>query len=311
MKKSDTMLPRKVGDAHIRLLRVFKSVVECGGFAAAEVELNISRPAISIAISELEEMLGMRLCHRGRSGFSMTEEGQQVYQATLQLLAGIETFRAQVNAINTELRGELNIGITDNLVSFQRMRITRALKALKNRGSDVIINIRMMPPNVIEAGILDGKLHIGMVPNLRSLPGINYIPLYHEQSLLYCSQEHSLFNQSHSTISNEDLARFDAVIPAYPQSAEIKQQQKILKPMATSTDREGIAFLILTGEYVGFLPIHFADRWVKEGTMKAIQPDQRQFLTHYSAITRKDARPNHILEVYLEELKKSQRPADR
>ncbi len=147
MSRADNLLPRQLGDAHIRLLRIYKSVVESGGFSAAEVELNISRPAISQAITELESLLKMRLCHRGRSGFSVTDQGNVVYQSALQLLASLETFRAQMNAINTELSGELNIGITDNMVTIPQMRITRALATLKQRGPDVVINIRMIAPN--------------------------------------------------------------------------------------------------------------------------------------------------------------------
>ena len=110
-RQSKNLLPRQLGDSHIRLLRVFRVVIESGGFAAAEVELNISRPAISIAISELESLLNMRLCHRGRSGFSITEQGQHVYQSALQLLSSLETFKSQINAINTDLVGDLILAL--------------------------------------------------------------------------------------------------------------------------------------------------------------------------------------------------------
>jgi len=303
-KQSKNLLPRQLGDSHIRLLRVFKVVIESGGFAAAEVELNISRPAISLAISELESLLNMRLCHRGRSGFSITEQGQHVYQSALQLLNSLATFKSQINAINTELVGDFNIGITDNLVTNPQMRITRSLSALKHRAPEVIINIRMMPPNDIETAILDGDLHFGVVPNLRTLPGINYQALYKEKSLLYCSEKHPLFNQDLDRISDQALSQYDAVVPNYPQAAEIKQQQKILKATATSTDREGIAFLILTGRFVGFLPKHFAERWVAQDKIRAIEAHSRSFDTHFCAITSKGARSNLILEAYIEELDK-------
>ncbi len=296
------LLPHKIGDTHIRLLRIYKTVIESGGFASAEIELNISRPAISLAISELESLLGMRLCHRGRAGFSVTDEGEVVYQASLQLLGSLETFKSQVNAINRELKGEFNIGITDNLVTIPQMHISRALMALKNRGPEVIINIRMIPPKDIETAVIDGQLHIGVVPDLRTLSGLNYLPLYKEKSLLYCGKQHPLFSSDHTKLSAEQLAKYDAVLPAYPQVAEIKRQQKKLNATATSTDREGIAFLILTGCYIGFLPTHFAERWVKEGLLVAIQPAQNHFITHYSAIVRKGARTNIILESYLKEL---------
>ena len=304
MSQSSSRLPRQIGDAHIRLLRIYKAVIENGGFAAAEVELNISRPAISLAINELESLLEMKLCQRGRSGFSVTEQGEQVYQASLQLLSNLETFRAQINAINTELKGELNIGITDNMVTVPQMRITRALAKLKQRGPEVVINIRMIPPNKIESAVLEGRLHIGVVPDIRTLTGLNYTPLYNEQSLLYCSDEHPLYEEKDWRITPEQLAETDTVIPAYPQGIDARNQHAGLKTSASSTDREGIAFLILSGEYMGFLPTHFAARWVREKRMRSVQPQSRFFYTEFSAITRKGARPNLILDAYMEELQK-------
>ena len=199
-KSIKNLLPHKMGDTHIRLVRIYKAVIESGGFSGAEVELNISRSAISIAITELEALLNMRLCHRGRGGFSVTEEGETVYQASLQLLASLETFKSQVNAINRELKGELSIGITDNLVSIPNMRVTRALSTLKDQGPEVIINIRMIPPKDIETAVLDGQLQIGVVPDLRTLSGLDYISLYKEESLLYCSNQHPLFEQTRNSL---------------------------------------------------------------------------------------------------------------
>ena len=260
MNEKNTLLPRQLGDTHIRLLRIYKVVIECGGFAASEIELNISRPAISTAISELESLLKMKLCHRGRSGFSITDQGEKVYQSTLQLLGNLENFRSEMNAMNTALVGELNIGITDNLVTIEEQRLTRSLSTLKLRAPEVIINIRMIPPNAIEAAVLDGQLHIGVVPELRSLSGLCYSPLYKERSQLYCSELHPLFDKNNEAISDKVLSEYDAVIPNYPQPIKIKQQQKILRSTATSTDREGLAFLILTGRFLGFLPVHIAQQ---------------------------------------------------
>ena len=206
---------------------------------------------------------------------------------------------------NENLVGELNIGITDNLVTSEQMRITRSLSSLKHRAPDVVINIRMIPPNDIESAVLNGKLHIGVVPEFRTLPGLNYIHLYKEQSLLYCSEQHPLFQQELDVISDDALIQYDAVVPSYPQSAEIKQQQKKLRATASSTDREGIAFLILTGRFIGFLPTHFAQRWTRQDSMRAIESHSRIFHTNFSTITSKGARSNLILDAYMEELKKT------
>lgn len=296
-------LSGRLAETDIRLLRIFKVVTECKGFSAAEVDLNISRSAISIAISDLEKRLSMRLCQRGRGGFALTDQGQEVYTATLQLLSALEEFRTQVNSIHSQLKGELNIGITDNLVTMPRMLITHSIKALKEQGPDVQINIHMAPPSEIEIGVLDGRLHIGVVPVLKPLAGLDYIPLYDEESNLYCSNTHPLFLQGDSKLTLERIRATDAVLPSYAQSAEIKQRYQQMRSSATATDREGIAFMILTGQYIGYLPIHLAERWILQGSLRALLPKQLRYATEYSAITRKDARTNLVLDSYLQQLK--------
>lgn len=288
----------------IRLLRVFRAVVECGGFSAAEVELNISRSAISISMSDLEERLGLRLCQRGRAGFSLTDEGEMVYQASQQLMTSLEDFRTQVNAIHAELKGELSIGITNNMVTLKHMKVTDALKRLKHMGPDVEVQIRMIPPNEIERHVLDGGLHVGVVPELRSLPGLDYAHLYDEQSQLYCNIDHPLFAVDDHDISVDMINQADAVSPAYAQIAETKVNYQNLKTTAIATDREGVAFLILTGCYIGYLPVHYARQWVQSNEIRAIKPKQCHYSTNYLAVTRKGGRPNLILDTFLKELLK-------
>lgn len=296
-------LASQLSNFDIRLLRVFRTVVECGGFSAAEVELNISRSAISISMSDLEKRLGLRLCQRGRAGFSLTEEGELVYQASQQLMTSLENFRTQVNTIHAELQGELCIGITDNLVTLEHMKISRALKALKIKGPEVEIKIRMAPPNEIERHVLDGGLHVGVVPDLRPLPGLEYAKLYTEESHLYCSHGHPLFTVDDKDIGDDSLHEFDAVAPAYAQTALTRTHYQNLKTTATATDREGVALLILTGCFIGYLPTHFAKRWEQSGGMRALCPKRKNFTTEYQMVIRKSVRPNMVLETFLHEVK--------
>ncbi|MBP2312662.1 LysR family transcriptional regulator [Azospirillum soli] len=293
-----------VNDADIRLLRVFKTVVECEGFSAAEVELNISRAAISLHMADLERRLGLRLCRRGRAGFLLTDEGRLAYEATLRLLAGLESFRSEINAAHRRLRGELNIGITDNLVTMPQMRVTNALRGLKQQGPEVRVNIRMIPPNEIERGVLDGRLHVGVVPTRRVLPGLERFTLYEEESRLYCGQKHPLFDAAPDAVTRAAVEAADAVAPAQaeqaPEAAGIQQR---LNTTATATDREGVAFLILTGCYVGFLPTHYARQWVERGAMRALLPDSYRYAQNFHTVTKKGAQPNLVLERFLSLLK--------
>ncbi len=62
----------KLSDIDLRLLRIFRAIVEAEGLAPAEAKLNIGRSTISTHLAELEARLGVTLCRRGRGGFELT-----------------------------------------------------------------------------------------------------------------------------------------------------------------------------------------------------------------------------------------------
>ncbi|MBP8171620.1 MAG: LysR family transcriptional regulator [Pseudomonas sp.] len=292
----------QVSDFDIRLLRIFRSVVECGGFSAAESALGIGRSAISQQMSDLEQRLGLRLCQRGRAGFALTEEGREVYQSSLQLLSALESFRTEVNGLHQHLRGELNIGLTDNLVTVPHMRITHALARLKERGPDVRIQIRMTPPSEVEQGVLDGSLHVGVVPQAGALSGLEYQALYNERSLLYCAVGHPLFYVDDRELEDQRLNAQEAIAPTFRLPPEAQAHYQALNCTASASDREGMAFLLLTGRYIGYLPDHYASAWVQQGRLRALKADSRSYEVSLAAVTRKGRRPHLVLESFLEAL---------
>ncbi len=291
----------RVTDFDLRLLRVFRAVAQYGSFAAAESALGITRSAISLHMSDLEKRLGMRLCQRGRAGFALTDQGREVLRASETLLASIEDFRSEINLLHQRLRGDLNIGLMNNLVTQPRMRITSALRKLRQQSDEVRINISMSTPGEIERGLLDGRLHVGALPLITTLSGLEYTPLYDERSLLYCSRNHPL-HAAAATADASDLAGVPAVVPSYRMSPEALALHRGLECVARASDREAIAFLILTGEYIGFLPDHYAAAWVEKGQMVAIAPERMNYLVTIAAVTRTARRQNLVVDRFLEEL---------
>ena len=97
----------QLSDMDLRLLQVFKAVVECGGMSAAELELNIGTSTVSRHMKDLETRLGLTLCRRGRAGFALTAEGQRVYDETLRLLSAVEAFRSSIDDIHRRMGGRL------------------------------------------------------------------------------------------------------------------------------------------------------------------------------------------------------------
>ncbi len=300
------MKPKKlnqVTDFDIKLLKIFKTVCDCHSFTAAESILGISRSAISLHMSDLENRLGIRLCQRGRAGFALTDEGREVLQYIEMLTASIEDFRAKINQMHNQLKGEFNIGIINNLVTMQSAYITKSLAQLGEENSEVVINISMSTLSDIECRVLDNRLHAGAIPLVSPLSGLDYFHLYQENSFLYCGENHPLFNHT-GKINPKDLKQWNTVLPNYAISPEAMKLHQLLNCSATASDREGIAFLILTGKFVGFLPDHYARKWVVDGFMKPIMQNVMHYSTPICLITHKGKNVNIILKTFMDILKR-------
>lgn len=295
----------QMSDYEIRLVRIFKTVVECGGFTAAETALGISRSAISQHMNDLEGRLGFSLCQRGRGGFSLTEEGKEIYHAGLTLLTALETFKSDVNALHHSIKGELNIGITDNLVTLPDMHVTHALAELTAPHHSVSVNIHMEPSDAVIRGVMDGHLQVGVVPAVNLPTSLETRLLYDEPSYLYCAVGHPLFDQADASISDGQLATLPAITPRYPLPSAARKAHEMLTPQASASDREGAAFLILTGRFIGFLPEHVAAQWVAAGKMRALRATTQYYRTPFVLVTRRDRRPNRVVDAFLSFLKHS------
>ncbi|WP_067102209.1 LysR family transcriptional regulator [Marinomonas atlantica] len=291
-------LINQITDFDIKLIRLFKTVIECGSYTAAESILGITKSAISIQMNDLEKRLDMRLCHRGRGGIRLTEEGEAVLNLSEVLLASIEQFRSDVNQINNELRGDLNIALVNNLVTQPQMRVTHALKDLRNLSDKININITMSTPSDIEKGVIDGRFHVGAVPSNNKVSGLDYHPLYTEQYYLYCSNEHPLF--SCSKLDKALIEQSNTVITGHRMTTDVALLYQSLNCCATASDHEGIAFLILTGTYIGFLPDHYAEYWITKGRMKKLLPKTYKFKSEINLVTKRVALHNQILNQFLE-----------
>ncbi len=291
----------QLSDMDIRLLRVFKSVVECGGMAAAELELNIGTSTVSRHIKDLETRLGLTLCRRGRAGFALTAEGQQIYTETLRLLAGADAFRASVDEIHARMGGQLHIAVFDKTASNPAARIGAAIALFSELAPDVNLHLFVAPLNTIERGVIDGQFQVGVIPGHRSSDSLAYDELFGESMFLYCGTQHVLFKTGQAATEPADweaLRAHDfAGLGYHSPNMEVSQQVRLPRK-ATGYDQESIATLILSGKYLGFLPDHYAESFVRQGQMRAVQPALFHYECSFFSIVRRSPQPSRVTRAF-------------
>jgi len=277
----------RLGDIDLRLLRVFKAVADCGGMAAAELELNIAMSTISRHVKDLEERLGLVLCRRGRGGFALSAEGERVYAAAEQLLSATETFRGSLHEIHRGLGGELHVAIFDKTATNPQARIAEAVGAFHAMAPEVSLHLHVGTIAMIERGVMDGQFQLGILPEHRRSESLIYAPLFGEMMRLYAGQTHPWFTAAPAAADWKALRTQPLAGLGYHSPNMRLAHEHRLERAATASDQEGIATLVLSGAFVGFLPEHYAQTFVDAGRMRAVAPDVLKYDCHFSGVYRR------------------------
>ncbi|WP_417432192.1 LysR family transcriptional regulator [Kiloniella sp.] len=288
----------KIDNLDLRQLRVFLTVADCGGFSQAQAELNISISTISIQMSDLETRLGMRLCQRGRSGFSLTKEGERVYSAAKTLFSQIDGFNNEIHDLRQELSGKLLLGIADNLVTHPNPSISQSLHQLFNMKGKIETAVSILSPNLLEREVLDQRLDIAIGAFPKQLPGLLYQPLFTENQILYCSSKHPLFNTNTDKLSLQDLVKYKVAQRGYTAGRPHPSNIKTAGSGALSYQMEGLVYLVLSGHFIAHLPDHLAQKWVERGDMKALNPQGLGYESTFELIVRAGTHASPVLKAF-------------
>lgn len=294
-----------ISDVDIRLLQVFRTVVSCGGFTAAEFELNISRSTISKHIADLETRLGTKLCHRGAAGFSLTSDGKHVLEASNELFLAIDKFQNGLGDVRSELTGKLRIALFDHSTSNEESNLDEAIKRFIDKAPGVTLDISMEPPNIIEEGVINGRFNLGIVPLHRQSPMLSYSELYVERMRLFCGRDHDLFQSASDDVPLSKLRRYNYVGLSFNSPNMAVHQKLMLRKSAFVQNEESLMLLILSGRYLGFVPTHKARTLVKEGHLKQINCPEAEFSSTMAAIVRKSASKGRRTNLFLDVLRSS------
>ncbi len=89
---------------------VLQKAAELGSLTRAAEELGLTQSAVSHILADLEQETGFRLMCRGRSGASLTPEGERLMPAVTRLLDAARALGAEAAGIRGQAAGTIRIG---------------------------------------------------------------------------------------------------------------------------------------------------------------------------------------------------------
>jgi DNA-binding transcriptional LysR family regulator len=138
-------------DRHLAM-ETFVRVVDTGSFSAAASQMRVGQPAVSKAVAQLEEWLGVRLLLRSTRSLTPTEAGMNFYVRAKRSIEEAEEAVLAARGAGAALSGKLRIATS---VCFGRLHIMRQLDRFLEKNPELEIDMILddRPINLVEEGI--------------------------------------------------------------------------------------------------------------------------------------------------------------
>jgi LysR family hydrogen peroxide-inducible transcriptional activator len=165
----------------VRQLRYFAALEELGHFGKAAERCFVSQSAFSVAIRELEELLGVRLVERTNRRVTITPEGREIAVQARLVLRDLEGLVDLARERSRPLAGPLRLGVIPTIAPFL---LPAALPAIRRRYPELQLYIREGLTGPLVDELHHGTLDLVLLALPHELPNVEVMPLFRDRFLL-------------------------------------------------------------------------------------------------------------------------------
>lgn len=144
----------------LRHLEVFNALFEAGSVSRAAERLNLSQPAVSIALGNLEAELGFRLFHRDRGFFAPTNEALLLHEDVQQGINALSRIDRQAAEISSGAAGRITVA-TNGVVAFNLL--PGLIAAFRKDFPGTLVDIHVRSSRQIATLVHNRQIDIGFI----------------------------------------------------------------------------------------------------------------------------------------------------
>lgn len=292
----------------LRHLHTFVAVAQQGTLGRAAETLNLSQPALSKTLNELEQLTGTRLFERGRLGAQLTLVGEQFLTHAVKVLDALNSAGQALN------RKE---GLNNDIVRIGALP-TAALGILPTvigqfhkQQKDITLQVATMNNTMLLAGLKSGEIDIGIgrMSDPELMSGLHYELLFLESLKMVVRPGHPLLQE---TVTLSRVMEWPVVVSpkgtvprqnaeALLQSQGCKMPAGCIETLSASLSRQ----LTVDFDYVWFVPSGAVKDDLRRGVLTALPIATQGAGEPIGILTRVDATLTPGTQTLLSAIRKS------
>ncbi|ECI3852346.1 LysR family transcriptional regulator [Salmonella enterica subsp. enterica serovar Braenderup] len=257
----------------LRHLHTFVAVAQQGTLGRAAETLNLSQPALSKTLNELEQLTGTRLFERGRLGAQLTVPGEQFLTHAVKVLDALNTAGQALNRKEDASADVVRVGA---LPTAALGILPAAIGRFHQQQKSTSLQVTTMNNTMLLAGLKSGEidLGIGRMSDPELMGGLNYELLFLESLKLVVRPGHPLLQE---TITLSRVMEWPVVVSpkgtvprqnaeALLQSQGCKMPAGCIETLSASLSRQ----LTVDYDYVWFVPSGAVKEDLRQATLVSL-----------------------------------------
>ncbi|EPN6054460.1 LysR substrate-binding domain-containing protein [Salmonella enterica subsp. enterica serovar Infantis] len=257
----------------LRHLHTFVAVAQQGTLGRAAETLNLSQPALSKTLNELEQLTGTRLFERGRLGAQLTVPGEQFLTHAVKVLDALNTAGQALNRKEDASADVVRVGA---LPTAALGILPAAIGRFHQQQKSTSLQVATMNNTMLLAGLKSGEidLGIGRMSDPELMGGLNYELLFLESLKLVVRPGHPLLQE---TITLSRVMEWPVVVSpkgtvprqnaeALLQSQGCKMPAGCIETISASLSRQ----LTVDYDYVWFVPSGAVKEDLRQATLVSL-----------------------------------------
>lgn len=256
-----------------RQLYHFVCVVDSGSFSRAAQNLNISQPALTQSIKNLETTLNASILNRNTRGNELTEIGEHLYKYAKRILNESHDAVREIELLRQGSMGHVNIASSS---IFTDSIIAPVIKSLNKHYPKLSLSITVGMFNDLLPGLEAGEFDFVFTnfPSISMSSNFHLEALCKTQTVFLIGSTHPLAGKDE--VDKIDMSRFRfATVKISRTSDYLAQIYGDLGINAVDAIESNsinlLKSLVVAGEVVSLMPVHLVADEIRSGTIKTLK----------------------------------------
>jgi DNA-binding transcriptional LysR family regulator len=266
-------------------LRTWLAAVEHGSFSAAARRLARAQSAVSTAMGNLEDALGVPIWDRSARLPVLTAQGRALLVAARRVCADVDALRQQAQELAGGVEATVSLCV-DQL--FPEAALVALCRDFARTFPAVDLRVDMQLMSAVTARVLAGTSSLGVVTPLGVAPGLERRALGPVRMIAVVAPDHPLA-AVRGKVPTARLAEFVQIVLSERDEQGVPDQAVLSPRTWRVADLHTKHAMLRAGLGWGNLPEHLVDGDLRRGTLRALQPaawGEDEHVLHLSAVYR-------------------------